>query len=477
MKEISMGGVAWFQRSVAIVGLFVLSVGGGCGGSAREFASGSGGAAGSGGTGTSTTGGGGTGTGGAGGTSVSDGGADTTPPTVTSISPADGTMMVANNSPIVITFSEPMSTAATSAAISFSPAITCMGGWSWNMTADTATCTPTGQLASNTLYKVDVSTAATDVAGNALGTPFASSFTSGVAADRTPPTIVGVMPASNTSGVLRTTGITVTFSEPMDIASAQAAFSVTAPTGVMGTFTWTNSNQTMTFKPTVMFAYGAVVTFQVSTAAKDVAGNAKATTDIYRFNVIKSATTNFPCIPELDGSVNSLLAANPGNPIVAGDAGNGITARGVEAFDLTTLPTATSAITAATINMFQYSLMLQLDTTYGAAYLGDLLWWHVNFGPTFEGGDYNSPMLTHPYASGILSTTNVYEWKRANVEFAVRDDWANRAARGNRSEFIIRFTKDLLNNMKAAYAYLYSCGVPPANITYNPYLAVTYEYP
>jgi hypothetical protein len=397
---------------------------------------------------------------------------DTTPPTVASVAPPNGATAVANNTSIAITFSEAMNQAATAMAITTSPAVACMGGWTWNMAGTTATCVPTADLPSNTLYSVNVSTGARDLAGNTMAAAFASSFTTGVAPDRTPPTIVSVAPAANTTGVIRTATIAVTFSEAMDLASSQSAFSVTTPAGVTGTFTWTNANKTMTFRPAASFAYGDVVKFQVSNAAKDSAGNAKSTTDVYQFTVVRSATVNLACIDALDGFVNSLPVAYPSGNLTAGDSGAGGTLRAYEAFDLSGLPPETTAITSAFIYVNQYSVA---GTPYGAATLGDLLWDHVDFGPTLEATDYGTPVLTHSYAEGILSSSATLGWKSATVLFAVLDDWSARVARGNRSEFVFKFTRDLINNSMANYAYSYPCS--SANATLRPYLAVTYEYP
>jgi methionine-rich copper-binding protein CopC len=399
---------------------------------------------------------------------------DTMPPTVASITPANGAMGVANNSSIVVTFSEAMNTTATAAAFAISGGVTCTGGWIWNMAGTSATCTPAAALADTTTYNVAVSTAAKDLAGNALAAPFSASFTTGVKPDTTAPTIVSVNPANNTSGVVRNAKISVTFSEAMDLASAQAAFQVTQPAGVTGTFSWAAGNLTMTFSPSATFAYGDVVRFQVTTAAKDAAGNAKATTDSFSFTVIKSTTVNFPCIDALDGFVNAVGTAFPARELIGGNGGTGSTGmlRGYEAYDISALPATTTAITAAYIYIYQYSVA---SAPYGATALGDLMWYHVDFGPTLEATDFGTPVLTHPYPSGVLSTTPVLEWKSSSVVFAVQNDFANRTARNNRSEFVIQFPNDSSSNGIARYAYLYACNT--ANASFHPYLAVTYEYP
>ena len=87
----------------------------------------------------------------------------------------------------------------------------------------------------------------------------------------------------------------------MDLASAQTAFQITAPTGVTGTFTWSNGGATMTFNPAADFANGTVVNFQVNMAAKDAAGNMKTTVDSYQFTVIRRGTATLTSDPAVDG--------------------------------------------------------------------------------------------------------------------------------------------------------------------------------
>jgi hypothetical protein len=48
-------------------------------------------------------------------------------------------------------------------------------------------------------------------------------------------------------------------------------------------------------------------------------------------------------------------------------------------------------------------------------------------------------------------------------------------ARGNRSEFMIRFTNDTVTPVTSDYAYFYACETTAPSD--RPYLSVTYEYP
>jgi hypothetical protein len=118
-------------------------------------------------------------------------GPDTTPPTITLTSPASGGMGVALNAAVNATFSKAMNPASIFAAGTFTLAAAGTGGApvtgtvTYDPTSDIATFTPSANLAATTEYTATITTAATDLAGNALaaGTaPNPWSFTTGAAA-------------------------------------------------------------------------------------------------------------------------------------------------------------------------------------------------------------------------------------------------------------------------------------------------------
>lgn len=108
-----------------------------------------------------------------------------TPPTVVSVSPANGAVGVLQSSAVTITFSESINPSSATAA---SLTLTAAGQTSpiaatVSATAATATLTPNAPLTAGTTYTLRVSGQAdpnpiTDLAGNALSAPFSSSFTS-----------------------------------------------------------------------------------------------------------------------------------------------------------------------------------------------------------------------------------------------------------------------------------------------------------
>jgi hypothetical protein len=96
------------------------------------------------------------------------------------------------------------------------------------------------------------------------------------------PTVVSTSPAADAAGVLLDTNISVTFSEEMDKALAEKAFSIEP--AVDGIFRWVEN--TMIFEPEVELEYDTIYTVVISTAARDIAGNALAVDDTWSFTTL-----------------------------------------------------------------------------------------------------------------------------------------------------------------------------------------------
>jgi hypothetical protein len=123
-------------------------------------------------------------------------GPDTTPPTITLTSPADGDMNVPLNDAVNATFSEAMDPVAITAPGTFTLAVAGLGGAAvaGNVTYDsvsqTATFTPAANLAAGAQYTATITNAAADLAGNALvagTTPNPWSFGTGTTVGPAPP--------------------------------------------------------------------------------------------------------------------------------------------------------------------------------------------------------------------------------------------------------------------------------------------------
>ena len=395
---------------------------------------------------------------------------DTTAPTVAGTVPANAATGVARQSAIAITFSERMNATMTAGAITINPAITCQGGWLWSTDGTFTSCQPSNALMAATVYTVTIGTGARDVAGNGLAAAVAFSFTTAAAPDTTPPTIVSVTPANNAVGVTVSDNIVVNFSEPMDLASAQTAFQITAPTGVTGTFTWSNGGATMTFNPAADFANGTAVTFQINMAAKDAAGNMKTTVDSYQFTVIRRGTATFTSEPAVDGYWFSTPMVNTNAvTFTAGDTAANLYYQGYLSFVLN-LPGVTAAteaqtrIVAATLQITQTS---SAGTPFTA--LGALRFEHLYYGPTLDTDDVNTPTLS------VVTTTDTSAVKSVSATTAVTDDWTNRTARSKSAQFRVRFTGNT-DADNGADNCVFATG-DNATAANRPTLSITYDYP
>jgi 6-phosphogluconolactonase (cycloisomerase 2 family) len=205
---------------------------------------------------------------------------DTTPPTVTAATPANGATAVAVDTPMSIVFSKPMDSASVklvaTPSIQFDPA-------TWNPDGQLMTCHPYA-LAVGRIYKVTVT--GKDVAGNAMA-PFTFSFTT---VDTTP-TVTAIVPANGASGVPVDSSMSVTFSQPMDTATVNV---VATPTIQFDPPTWDAAGQVMTCHPRAL-AMGTNYTITVT--GKDLAEIAM-TPFTASFTVVPACT--------LSGTVSSL---------------------------------------------------------------------------------------------------------------------------------------------------------------------------
>jgi hypothetical protein len=110
-------------------------------------------------------------------------------------------------------------------------------------------------------------------------------FTTGsdITPDTTNPYVISVDPPDNATGVARDTNITITFSEPIDSATVQSAFSlrdVAAGTVITGTLTLTNNQTVLHFDPEpsgVAFPQylndNTLYEIQLTASIRDIAGN------------------------------------------------------------------------------------------------------------------------------------------------------------------------------------------------------------
>jgi hypothetical protein len=347
---------------------------------------------------------------------------------------------------------------------------------------DTATCTPRFGLSFETDYQIEIDTDAEDCAGNSLLHWESSSFQTqelGTPPDLTPPSIVSTTPEASSHGVPRTTAISVEFSEAMDVASVESAFRVSTTAKVSGAFDWSADAETLTFWPAAPFAPGTFVTFEVGEGARDLSGNKQGTVARFVFRVLREATTKLACIDKLAGTIASHgdnaaeLHVTPGQLSVGDRSGSDISYRSVLAFDMSAMPVSLTNVLEAEL-WANVRFVFGNPINAGPSSLGNLAWQHLNFGPTLGINAYPEPPLEHLGNVGVLSDTDSRGWKQTSVLQSVRNDWANRQARGFRSEYRLQFDKFTDNDAVSDQLIFGTCSGPSAE---RPYVQVRYEYP
>ena len=143
---------------------------------------------------------------------------------------------------------------------------------------------------------------ARDRAGN-VETPPATNDTWTVV-DVTKPSVTDFRPVgSNTN---QTPRIVVTFSEPMNRSSVEAAFSTTP--AIDGSFVWSSDSRVMTFVPSRELDSGATYFVVIDLNARDLAGNTLASSKTFQFSTAPGVLAQFWWILVLVGAAVAAAA-------------------------------------------------------------------------------------------------------------------------------------------------------------------------
>jgi O-glycosyl hydrolase len=188
-------------------------------------------------------------------------------PTVSSVTPANGTTSVAIASTVTATFSEAMNASTiTSSTFTLVP----QGGSavaatvSYNAVSLTATLTPTAPLLNGATYTATIGTGVMSSGGSALASTYSWTFTT-VALPA--PTVTSVTPTAGINGVAITSAATATFSEAMNPATITGSTFTLTPQGgsaVAATVSYDISNMTATLTPTSPLVYNTTYTAQIT---------------------------------------------------------------------------------------------------------------------------------------------------------------------------------------------------------------------
>ncbi len=263
--------------------------------------------------------------------------ADMTAPTVSSVFPAAGATGVPVNTSITASFSEAMNPSSlnTSSFLLACPSGTAITGTvAYAMSGNVATFTPGSALPPSTTCTATITTAARDIAGNALAAPFNWSFTTSAAADMTRPTVTAVLPAAGASGIAVNSAVTISFSEAMDALSISGtSFTLACPSGtpISGTVAYAAGSNTASFTPGSNLPPSTLCNVTVTTAVRDIAGNTLANPFTSSFTTGAAADTTAPTV----------LSTNPADGAVGVCINKNINARFSEAMDPLTITSAT----------------------------------------------------------------------------------------------------------------------------------------
>ena len=187
-------------------------------------------------------------------------------PEVTSTDPFDTQIDVSEDTEISITFSVAMDQDSVN-AILFDPDTPF--GWRWEEGDTRLVLVPQEQLKYNSTYTVTVDTSVMDTHGNHLQEIYDFSFT--ITPDTTPPTVDGTDPFDGQGEVPVDSVIKIFFSEAMDPASVDIAFSTTPHFEYE--YFWNPETTAITIDPESPLNPGTTYFVTVSTEAMDQSGN------------------------------------------------------------------------------------------------------------------------------------------------------------------------------------------------------------
>ncbi len=252
---------------------------------------------------------------------------DTTPPTVSTLSPADNATNVAVGSNLAVTFNENIVKGAGNILIRRTSDNTT--AFTIDVTSSTVTVSgavltidPPSDLGSSTEYYVQIpSGAVTDTTGNAFAgiTDTTSwSFTTAAAADLTAPTVTAFSPADNATGVALNTDLVVTFSEPVVKGTGNILVKRTSDDSVVHTIDVTSglvtiASNVVTINPSTDFLNNVGYYVEIpNTSFKDASNNFYVgTVDKNTWNFTTVADTTPPTVLTIDdGDADNAVVTN-----------------------------------------------------------------------------------------------------------------------------------------------------------------------
>jgi len=215
-------------------------------------------------------------------------GSDLIKPEIIQILPSDGTFVEDLFTPILVSFSEPVQLDSVKKGFSTSPYI--VGNITLENNNATLVFTPYDPYIHGVLYSVILSTDITDVAGNRLLKEYKSLFKAGTDFNNpslnpestNPPdysigvfseynnSLLRLIPFTNNEGADKNSKVHLVFSKSMQRIDTQKSISISP--FIDFTFTWLNDRE-IQINPATSFILQQTYTINISTQAKDIAGN------------------------------------------------------------------------------------------------------------------------------------------------------------------------------------------------------------
>jgi O-glycosyl hydrolase len=265
-------------------------------------------------------------------------------PTVTAVTPGNGSTGLVANTTITATFSEALN-ASTITASTFT--LTPQGGApvsatvSYNATTFTATLKPNAPLAANKTYTAAVTTGVVGATGNAMANVNSWSFTT---AEGPVPTVTAVTPTTGTTGIAIASTVTATFSEAMDQSTLTGStFWLTGGgASVTGTVSPDLTDTIFTFTPSAPLAYNTTYTALITTGVQ-------AASQVPEVPLAANYTWSFTTAPPPPAMVS--CSPVPCSPVTPANGSTGLPITGT-----TVTATFGAAMTASTINPSTFTL-------------------------------------------------------------------------------------------------------------------------
>ncbi len=265
----------------------------------------------------------------------------------------------------------------------------------------------------------------------------------GADADPDPSTlsIVSVDPDNAATGVAATATIVIRFDTPMDQPSVEAAWQSTDLPPDQLAFAWDAAGTTLTVTPPPLeLASGTgldpsvvaarAYAYTIATTAKGLDGRSLDQARSVSFTTLRRLEVELEAVDVLTRSMRAdgVVFAEGAATLTVGDSSGNLQTKSFATFALPTLP-ANSTVDAATLRANQNSIN-------GAPYaFGDLAALHTSNSPIDNAAFVATPLAV----IGAISVDGAAGAKTLSVTAQLVDDLANRAARGDRTQYRLEF--------------------------------------